>query len=71
VTTETYKVTGMTCGHCVNAVTAKLADLAGVSDVAVDPVAGGTSEVTVTSEVPVGAERVAAALAEAGDYRLA
>ncbi len=71
MTTQTYFVTGMTCGHCAHAVTSELKELAGVSDVAVDLVAGGTSTVTVTSDAPLDDSQVAAALDEAGDYQLA
>jgi copper chaperone len=71
VTSETYQVTGMTCEHCVHAVTAELERLDGVREVAVELVAGGRSAVTVTSDRPVPAAAVAAALDEAGDYRLA
>jgi copper chaperone CopZ len=69
--TTSYPVTGLTCEHCVAAVTQELSALDGVRDVAVDLAAGGTSSVTVTSEAPLGREQVAAALDEAGDYRLA
>jgi copper chaperone CopZ len=69
--TTTYPVTGMTCGHCVHAVTGELERLAGVTEVSVDLVAGGASKVTVTSDTPLTTEAVAAALDEAGDYRLA
>ena len=34
MTTATYDVKGMSCGHCVNAVSTELAKLAGVDDVA-------------------------------------
>jgi copper chaperone CopZ len=71
MTTSTYAVTGMTCGHCVSAVTSELKTVEGVTDVAVDLVAGGTSSVTVTSTQPLGETQVAAALDEAGDYHLA
>jgi copper chaperone CopZ len=70
-TTSTYAVTGMTCGHCASAVTSELKTLEGVTDVAVDLVAGGTSSVTVTSTQPLVESQVAAALDEAGDYHLA
>ena len=66
----TYRVTGMTCGHCVRAVSAELTGLGGVTGVSVDLVPGGTSAVTVTSEAPLAGQAVAAALDEAGDYRL-
>ena len=71
MTTSTYAVTGMTCGHCASAVTSELKTLEGVTDVAVDLVAGGTSSVTVTSTEPLEETQVAAALDEAGDYHLA
>lgn len=71
MTTQTYSVTGMTCGHCAGAVTSELEAVQGVTDVAVDLVAGGTSTVTVTSESPLDDSTVSAALDEAGDYRLA
>lgn len=71
MTTQTYSVTGMTCGHCVHAVTSELAALAGVTAVEVDLDAGATSTVTVTSDSPLARDDVAAALDEAGDYRLA
>ena len=69
--TTTYAVTGMTCGHCAHAVTGELSGLEGVSRVDVSLVPGGESKVTVTSEAPLSAQAVAAALDEAGDYRLA
>ena len=71
MTTNTYAVTGMTCGHCAGAVTSELETLDGVTDVTVDLVAGGTSSVTVTSTQPLDQSQVAAALDEAGDYQLA
>jgi copper chaperone CopZ len=67
----TYQVTGMTCEHCTRAVSEELTALDGVTGVSVDLVPGGTSAVTVSSEAPVAEQAVAAALDEAGDYRLA
>lgn len=63
----TYRVTGMTCGHCVAAVTEELTALDGVTDVAVDL---ATGEVTVHSGTPLDDAAVAAAIDEAG-YALA
>ena len=71
MTLETYQVTGMTCEHCVHAVTAELERLDGVRGVTVELVVGGRSAVTVASDGPMPAAAVAAALDEAGDYRLA
>jgi copper chaperone len=68
--TTTYKVTGMTCGHCANAVTSELTSLDGVSSVTVDLVPDGVSLVTVTSGAPLPAGAVSEALDEAGGYLL-
>ncbi len=71
MTTQTFAVTGMTCGHCVHAVSAELTSLDGVTHVDVDLVAGATSTVTVASATPLARDDIAAALAEAGEYELA
>ena len=68
--TTRYDVLGLTCGHCVGAVTEEIQALPGVRDVEVDLVTGGTSTVTVTSDAPVPDAALAAALDEAGDYHL-
>src|SRR3546814_10798143 len=59
-------VEGMTCGHCVRAVTEEITALDGVSDVDIELVAGGTSRVTVRGSGPVPAEDLRAAVEEAG-----
>ena len=68
--TAVYRVTGMTCEHCVNAVDSEFRALDGVTDVEVDLDAGGASTVTVISAAPLTAAQVDEALDEAGDYRL-
>jgi len=65
-TALTYGVAGMTCEHCVRAVTDELTALRGVRDVAVDLVAGGTSTVRVLSDAPLADPAVRDAVAEAG-----
>ncbi|GLW33407.1 heavy-metal-associated domain-containing protein [Actinoplanes regularis] len=65
--TSTYTVKGMTCSHCVKAVTEEISALPGVSDVQVDLGSGGVS---VTSEAPLTDDAVRAAIDEAG-YELA
>jgi len=70
MTTTTYPVKGMSCEHCVSAVTSELTGLAGVSTVTVDLVSDGTSLVTVTSDGPLAEDAVSAALEEAGGYQL-
>lgn len=62
----TYTVEGMTCGHCVKAVTEEVTQLDGVHEVEVD-LATGT--VIVTSERPLSDEEVRGAVTEAG-YQL-
>jgi copper chaperone CopZ len=63
----TYEVTGMTCDHCVSAVTAELSQLPGVREVSVDL---PSNAVTVTSEAPLTIDEVRTAVDEAG-YELA
>jgi copper chaperone len=63
MTTTTYSVSGMTCGHCVSAVTEELSKLDGVTEVQVD-LAAGTA--TVTSDQPLDDEAVRNAVDEAG-----
>lgn len=58
-----YTVTGMTCGHCVQAVSGELNQLPGVRDVQVDLSAG---VVTVTSDAPLPLDEVRTAVDEAG-----
>ncbi|HEU4544267.1 MAG TPA: copper ion binding protein [Jiangellaceae bacterium] len=61
--TSTYQVQGMTCGHCVSAVSSEIGQLSGVSDVSVDL---ETGKVTVTAEQPLDVDAVRAAVEEAG-----
>ena len=61
-----YAVTGMTCGHCVGAVTDELRALESVQRVDIALVAGGTSTVRVTSAGQLDDDAVSAAVAEAG-----
>ena len=63
--TSTYHVTGMTCGHCVKAVTEEVSAIPGVSHVDVDL---ETGRLRVTSDGPVDFDRIVEAVAEAGDY---
>lgn len=63
MTTTTYTIKGMTCGHCVNSVSTELGGLPGVTDVQVD-LSAGTA--TVTSDQPLDPQAVQAAVDEAG-----
>ncbi|MER5455655.1 cation transporter [Micromonospora sp. NPDC002389] len=61
--TTTYQVQGMTCGHCVSAVSAEVGAIPGVDEVQVDLASG---QVTVSSEQPLDPAAVRAAVDEAG-----
>jgi copper chaperone CopZ len=68
-TITAYAVTGMTCGHCVVAVTDEVNALPGVEGVTVELRPGATSTVSVASSAPLDAADVRAAIDEAG-YQL-
>jgi copper chaperone len=66
-TTQTYTVTGMTCGHCVASVTEEVQEIPGVETV---DVVLETGSLTLTSAEPVDDAAVKTAVEEAG-YQLA
>ncbi|MEO3822798.1 heavy-metal-associated domain-containing protein [Actinomadura sp. B10D3] len=66
MSTSTYTVSGMTCGHCVSSVTEEVEQITGVTGVDVDLKSG---KVTVTSQTPLDDAQVKAAVEEAG-YQL-
>ena len=61
--TSTYTVAGMTCVHCVQAVTTEVSALPAVTNVAIDLTSGA---VTVTSDVTISLDALRAAIDEAG-----
>ncbi|MFD9680439.1 heavy-metal-associated domain-containing protein [Rhodococcus sp. NPDC059969] len=63
MTTAEYTVSGMTCGHCVGSVKEEIGNIAGVTAVDVELASG---RVVVTSDAPVSAADVVAAVDEAG-----
>jgi copper chaperone len=63
MSTTVWTVSGMTCGHCVSAVTAEVRALPGVTDVAVELESG---RLTVTAEPDLAEADLAAAVDEAG-----
>ena len=66
MSTHTWTVTGMTCGHCVASVTEEVQEIAGVEHV---DVVLETGAVTVTSSQPLDDTALRAAVEEAG-YQL-
>ena len=63
MSTATFTVVGMTCGHCVSAVTEEVSSVEGITGVDVDLDSGA---LTVTSEAAVDEDAVRAAVEEAG-----
>lgn len=63
---QVFQVLGMTCGHCVSAVSAEIEALPGVRAVHVDLVPGKVSDVKVEADVPLEPSAVRAAVDEAG-----
>jgi len=63
MTTSTYSVTGMTCGHCEMSVREEVQEIAGVEGVEVDARSGS---LVVTSADAIDDARVLAAVTEAG-----
>ena len=59
----TINVSGMTCGHCVSAVTMELSLLPTVTEVEVNLVTG---QVTITSDAALEQAQLATAIDEAG-----
>lgn len=64
MSTNTYTVTGMTCGHCVASVTEEVTAVPGVTEVSVELESG---QLTVTGDA--GVDAVRSAVEEAG-YQL-
>ncbi len=62
-TTTTFTITGMTCSHCVNAVTEEICKLDGVTGVRIE-LAAGTA--TIDSNQQLDPAAVVAAVDEAG-----
>lgn len=62
----TINVQGMTCGHCVQAVTSELSAIEGVQEVSVTLNAGAVSPVVIVSDHEVPTAEIAAAVDEAG-----
>lgn len=62
-TTQTFKITGMTCGHCVQSVTEEVSEIAGIRDVVVDL---DSATLSFNSDSEISRETVVAAVTEAG-----
>ena len=65
-TINTVRVSGMTCGHCVSAVSDAISALPGVVSVSVDLAPGALSRVTTSSIDALPPAELEAAVDEAG-----
>ena len=63
MSSTTYTVTGMTCGHCVSSVKEEIGKIDGVTQVDVDLASGA---VRVDSSAPIADSDIVAAVDEAG-----
>ncbi|OGO13622.1 MAG: heavy metal transporter [Chloroflexi bacterium RBG_13_68_17] len=61
MTTITYSVPNISCGHCVHTIQTELADLQGVQRVAAS---ADTKQVTVDFDTPATPEKIKSRLAE-------
>ena len=62
-TTQTYAVTGMTCGHCESAVREEISQIPGIEQI---DVSASTGTLAITADGPVDDAAVIAAVDEAG-----
>ena len=63
MSTNSYRVSGMSCGHCESAVRSEVSQISGVTDVEVD---AATGRLVVTVDGAVDDAAVIAAVDEAG-----
>lgn len=62
----TVSVEGMTCNHCVGSVSKELMELQGVTEVSVELVPEGLSQVTIATEADLAESAISEAISEAG-----
>lgn len=68
MSTATYTVVGMTCGHCVQSVTEEVSTVPGVTDVDVDLATGA---LTVTTDGPAPDDDAVRTAVEDAGYQVA
>jgi copper chaperone len=61
VTTVTYKIPNISCGHCIHTVQSEVSELAGVKSVVADI---EKKEAVITFEPPASEEKIKSLLAE-------
>lgn len=66
MSSKTINVDGMTCDHCVNAVTEEISKIPGVTEVKIDLHVGEISQVAINAGIEISYADIAAAVEEAG-----
>lgn len=61
MTTVTYKIPNISCGHCIHTVQSEVSELAGVKSVVADI---DKKEAVITFEAPASEEKIKSLLAE-------
>lgn len=61
MTTVTYKIPNISCGHCIHTIQSEISDEPGVKSVVADMI---TKQATITFEPPATEERIKNLLAE-------
>ena len=61
MTTTTYSVPSISCGHCVNTIQTEVSEMDGVQSVTAD---AATKMVEITFDTPAGEESIKALMAE-------
>jgi len=61
MTTVTYNIPSISCGHCVQTIKMELSDLAGVQSIEADP---ASKKATISFDVPATEESIKALLVE-------
>ena len=66
MSSKNINVDGMTCDHCVNAVTEEISKIPGVTEVKIDLHVGEISQVAINAGIEISYADIAAAVEEAG-----
>ena len=61
MTTVTYKIPNISCGHCVHTIQSEVSDLAGVNSVVADML---NKQATISFDAPASEEKIKNLLAE-------
>jgi copper chaperone len=66
VSEKSIRVAGMTCDHCVNAVTEELSKISGVTGVSIELNTDAPTPVNIVADIDISDAEITAAVEEAG-----